>query len=149
MIFKELAIVLKEQLRFIYKTKAFKTIKEAEVFKVVGKDRDRFREIKGDSIFGMATSTTENNERAMGFVNFHRFTTRRAFWVREREDFVLGRMRKSERMIADFTKELLIAVFVVTVFVEVGRATLWARRCWVIHIGIPPLDKSCWGVSPI
>lgn len=39
------------------------------------------------------------------------------------------RMRKLERMIADFAKELLIAVFVVTVFVKVGRATLWARRC--------------------
>ncbi len=37
------------------------------------------------------------------------------------------RMRKSERMIAVFTKELLVTVFVVTVFVEVGRTTLWAR----------------------
>jgi len=42
---------------------------------------------------------------------------------------VLMRMRKSERMIAVFTKELLVALFVVTVFVEVGRTTLWARRC--------------------
>jgi len=32
-------------------------------------------------------------------------------------------------MIAVFTKELLVTIFVVTVFVEVGRATLWARRC--------------------
>ena len=129
MIFKELVIVLKEQLRFIYKTKAFKTIKEAEVFKVISKDSDRFSEIKRNSISDMVSSTTENDERATNFVTFHRFTIRRAFRVREREDFVLTRMRKLERMIADFAKELLIAVFVVTVFVEVGRTTLWARRC--------------------
>ena len=77
----------------------------------------------------MTSSTTEDNERAMGFVNFHRFATRRAFRIRERELFVLMRMRKSERMIAVFTKELLVTVFVVAVFVEVGRTTLWARRC--------------------
>ncbi len=112
---------------FIYKTKAFKTIKETEVFKVIRNKRDRFGE-RG-SIFCMTSSTTEDNERAMGFVNFHRFATRRAFRIRERELFVLMRMRKSERMIAVFTKELLVTVFVVTVFVEVGRATLWARRC--------------------
>jgi len=91
----------------------------------------------------------QQNKRATDFVDLHRFTTRRAFRVSEREDFVLGRMRKLERMIADFTKELLIAVFVMTVFVEVGRATLWARRCWVIHIGIPPFVKSCLRGSPI
>ena len=116
-------------MRFIYKTKAFKTIKEAEVFKVISKDSDRFSEIKRNSISDMVSSTTENDERATNFVTFHRFTIRRAFRVREREDFVLTRMRKLERMIADFAKELLIAVFVVTVFVEVGRTTLWARRC--------------------
>ncbi len=114
---------------FIYKTKAFKTIKETEVFKVISKDRDMFGEIKRDSIFCMTSSTTEDNERTMGFVKFHRFATRRAFRVRERELFVLMRMRESERMFAVFTKELLIAVFVMTVFVEVGRATLWARNC--------------------
>jgi len=77
----------------------------------------------------MTSSTTEDNERTTDFVDLHRFATRRAFRIRERELFVLMRMRKSERMIADFTKELFIAVFVVTVFVEVSRAKLWARRC--------------------
>jgi len=61
-------------------------------------------------------------------VNFHRFTTRRAFWVREREDFALLRIRKFESTFAIFAEELLITIFVMTVFVEVGKATLWARR---------------------
>jgi len=86
----------------------------------------------------MTSSTTEDNERAMGFVNFHRFATRKAFRIRERELFVLMRMRKSERMIAVFTKELLIAVFVMTVFVEVGRATLLHKKM---------LNYSSWGTS--
>jgi len=66
-----------------------------------------------------------------------RFTTRMAFRVRERELFVLMRMRKSERMFTDFAKELLVAVFILTVFVEVGRTAVWARRCWIIHLGEP------------
>ncbi len=103
--------------------------RETEVFKVISKDRDRFGEIKRDSIFGMTSSTTEDNERAMGFVDLHRFATRRAFSVRERGDFALVRMRKFESTFAIFAEELLVTVFVVTVFVEVGRATLWARRC--------------------
>jgi len=65
----------------------------------------------------MTSSTTEDNERAMEFVNFHRFTTRRAFGVREREIFAFVRMGKFERMMADFAKELLVTVFVMTVFV--------------------------------
>jgi len=55
---------------------------------------------------------------------------------------VLLRMRRFVGVFEDFAKELLIAVFVVTVFVEVGRATLWARRCWVIHIVEPALGRS-------
>jgi hypothetical protein len=46
-----------------------------------------------------------------------RFTTRRAFGIREREVFVFVRMGKFERMMAEFAKELLVTVFVVTVFV--------------------------------
>ena len=53
----------------------------------------------------------------MDFVNFHRFTTRRAFWIREREVFAFVRVEKFERMMADFAKELFVTVFVVTVFV--------------------------------
>jgi len=46
-----------------------------------------------------------------------RFTTRRAFEVREREVFVFVRMGKFERMMAEFAKELLVTVFVMTIFV--------------------------------
>ncbi len=64
----------------------------------------------------MTSSTTEDNERTMGFVDFHRFTARRAFRVREREDFALLRIRKFESTFAIFAEELLVAVFVMTVF---------------------------------
>jgi len=74
-----------------------------------------------------------------------RFITRRALRIGQREDFVLLRMRRFVGVFEDFAKELLVAVFVVTVFVEAGRATLWTRRCWVVHIGIPPFVKSCCG----
>jgi len=53
----------------------------------------------------------------MDFVNFHRFTTRRVFGIREREVFAFVRMGKFEGMMADFAKELLVTVFVMTVFV--------------------------------
>jgi hypothetical protein len=56
----------------------------------------------------MTGSTTEDNERAMDFVNLHRFTTRRAFGIREREVFVFVRMGKFEGMMADFAKGLLV-----------------------------------------
>ena len=36
----------------------------------------------------MTGSTTEDNERAMDFVDFHRFTTRRTYGIRERKVFV-------------------------------------------------------------
>ena len=44
------------------------------------------------------------------------FTTRSAFGIREREVFVFVRTGKFERMMAEFAKELLVTVFVVTVF---------------------------------
>jgi len=53
----------------------------------------------------------------MDFVNFHRFTTRRAFGIREREVFAFVRMGEFERMMAEFAKELLVTVFFMTVFV--------------------------------
>jgi len=53
----------------------------------------------------------------MDLVDLHRFTTRRAFGIREGKVFVFVRMGKFERMMAEFAKELLVAVFVVTVFV--------------------------------
>jgi hypothetical protein len=46
-----------------------------------------------------------------------RFTARRAFGIREREVFVFVRVEKFERMMAEFAKELLVTVFVVTIFV--------------------------------
>jgi hypothetical protein len=46
-----------------------------------------------------------------------RFTTRRAFGMRERKVFAFVRMGKFERMMADLAKELLVTVFVMTVFV--------------------------------
>jgi len=64
----------------------------------------------------------------MDFVNFHRFTTRRVFGIREREVFAFVRMGKFERMMADFAKELLVTVFVLTVFVKAGRITFWAGK---------------------
>jgi hypothetical protein len=51
----------------------------------------------------------------MDFVNLHRLTTRGAFGIREREVFVFVRMGKFERMMADFAKELLVTIFIVTV----------------------------------
>ncbi|SDG94064.1 hypothetical protein SAMN04488510_1021, partial [Fervidobacterium changbaicum] len=69
------------------------------------------------SIFGTTSSTTEDNERATDFVNLHRFTTRSAFGIREREVFAFVRMGEFERMMAEFAKELLVTVFVMTVFV--------------------------------
>jgi hypothetical protein len=51
------------------------------------------------------------------FVDLHRFTTRSAFGIREREVFVFVRTGKFERMMAEFAKVLLVAVFVVTIFV--------------------------------
>jgi hypothetical protein len=65
----------------------------------------------------------------MNFVNFHRFTTRRAFGIREREVFAFVRMGKLERMMAEFAKELLVTVFVVTVFVQAGGTAFWTREC--------------------
>ena len=59
----------------------------------------------------------EDNERAMDFVNLHRFTTRSAIGIKERKIFVFLRMGKFEGMMADFAKELLVTVFVMTVFV--------------------------------
>jgi len=53
----------------------------------------------------------------MDFVNLHRFTTRSAFGIKERKVFVFLRMGKFEGMMADFAKELLVTVFVMTVFV--------------------------------
>ncbi len=53
----------------------------------------------------------------MDFVDLHRFTTRRAFRIREREVFAFVRMGKFERMKAEFAKELLVTVFVMTIFV--------------------------------
>jgi hypothetical protein len=46
-----------------------------------------------------------------------RFNTRRAFGIRERKVFAFVRMGKFERMMAEFAKELLVTVFVMTVFV--------------------------------
>jgi hypothetical protein len=46
-----------------------------------------------------------------------RFTTRRAFGIREREVFAFARMGKFERMMEEFAKELLVTVFVMTIFV--------------------------------
>ena len=37
-------------------------------------------------------------------------------------------MGKSKRMMADFAKELLVTVFVMTVFVKAGRITFWAGK---------------------
>jgi hypothetical protein len=64
----------------------------------------------------------------MDLVNLHRFTTKSAFGIRERKVFVFVRMGKFEGMMADFAKELLVTVFVMTVFVKVGRITFWARE---------------------
>jgi len=47
----------------------------------------------------------------------HRVTTRSAFGIREREVFAFVRMGKFEGMMAEFAKELLVTVFVMTVFV--------------------------------
>jgi hypothetical protein len=71
----------------------------------------------------------EDNKRATNFVNFHRFTTRSAFGIRERKVFVFVRMGKFERMMAEFAKELLVTVFVVTVFVQAGGTAFWTREC--------------------
>jgi hypothetical protein len=49
-----------------------------------------------------------------------RFTTRRAFGIREREVFAFVRMGKFERMMAEFAKELLVTVFVMTIFLQAG-----------------------------
>lgn len=95
----------------------------------------------------MTSSTTEDNERATDFVNFHGFTTRRAFKVREREDFVLGRMGKSERKFKNFAKELLAAIFIMVVFVDrkphfgqedVGLFISW-NLIWVRVVGGSPI----------
>jgi hypothetical protein len=71
----------------------------------------------------------EDNERAMNFVDFHRFTTRSAFGIREREVFAFARMRKFERMMAEFAKELLVTVFVMTIFVQAVGTAFWTREC--------------------
>ncbi|HOV55935.1 MAG TPA: hypothetical protein PL122_07400, partial [Bacteroidales bacterium] len=70
-----------------------------------------------------------NMNVTLDFVNFHRFTTRRAFGIREREVFAFVRMGKFERMIADFAKELLVTVFVMTVFVQAGGTAFRTREC--------------------
>jgi hypothetical protein len=57
-----------------------------------------------------------------------RFTTRSAFGIRERKVFAFVRMGKFERMMADFAKELLVAVFVMTIFVQAGGTAFWTRR---------------------
>jgi hypothetical protein len=64
----------------------------------------------------------------MDFVDLHRFTTRSAFGIRESKVFAFVRMGKFERMMADFAKELLVTVFVVTVFVQAGGTTFGTRR---------------------
>ncbi|MDM7320120.1 MAG: hypothetical protein P3W91_000155, partial [Fervidobacterium sp.] len=91
--------------------------REAEVFKFLMNNGDWFGEVISYSIFGTTSSTTEDNERATDFVNLHSFTTRRAFGIREREVFAFVRMGEFERMMAEFAKELLVTVFVMTVFV--------------------------------
>jgi hypothetical protein len=58
-----------------------------------------------------------------------RFTTRRAFGIREREVFAFVRMGKFEVMMADFAKELLVTVFVMTVFVQAGGTAFGTREC--------------------
>jgi hypothetical protein len=58
-----------------------------------------------------------------------RFTTRRAFGIREREVFAFARMGKFERMMAEFAKELLVTVFVMTVFVQAGGTAFGTREC--------------------
>jgi hypothetical protein len=37
-------------------------------------------------------------------------------------------MGEFERMMAEFAKELLVTVFVMTVFVEPGRIAFWPRK---------------------
>jgi len=58
-------------------------------------------------------------------------------------------MGKFERMMAEFAKELLVTVFVVTVLVQAGGTAFWKRKSWVAHHGEPALSRDGWGVSPI
>jgi hypothetical protein len=58
----------------------------------------------------------------------HRFTTRSAFGIREREVFAFVRMGEFERMMAEFAKELLVTVFVMTVFVQAGGTAFGTRE---------------------
>jgi len=38
-------------------------------------------------------------------------------------------MGKFERMMAEFAKELLVTVFVMTIFVQAGGTAFWTREC--------------------
>jgi hypothetical protein len=58
-----------------------------------------------------------------------RFNTRMAFGIREREVFSFVRTGKFERIISEFAKELLVTVFVMTVFVQAGGTAFGTREC--------------------
>ena len=54
-------------------------------------------------------------------------------------------MGKFERMMAEFAKELLVTVFVMTIFVQAGGTAFGTRESWGVHIGIPALSRVGWG----
>ena len=99
------------------------------MFKFLRDKSGWFGKVKRNSIFGMTSSTTEDDERATDFVNLHSFTARSAFGIREREVFAFVRMGKFERMMAGFAKELLVTVFVMTIFVQAGGTAFGTREC--------------------
>jgi len=50
-------------------------------------------------------------------------------------------MGKFERMMAEFAKELLVTLFVMTVFVQAGGTAFGTRKSWGVHIGEPALSR--------
>ena len=73
----------------------------------------------------------------------------RTFRIRKREVFSLFRVSQFKRVSAIFAEELLVVIFVMTVFDDVVGATFRAVWFLIGHIGIPPLRSVAGGVSPI
>jgi len=118
------------------------------MFKVLRNKGDWFRKVKRYSIFGMTSFTTEDNKRATDFVNLHRFTTRSAFGIREREVFAFVRMGKFEGTMAKFAKELLVTVFVMTVLYKLVEPHL-GQESVELFISGNLLCKSWFGGCPL
>ena len=89
--------------------------------------KGRNRRGNRNSLCKMAMSALENEERATNFSEFHGFGAKRAFGIGEGEEFMFFGRRKSKGIMTLFTKELLVAIFVMTISVN-GRATFRAGR---------------------